>query len=50
MPKPKKALNHISLWTELSVAVSYINDHNFGLAKQILIGILKRLDEEVQKK
>ena len=49
MPKSKKTLNHKSLWAELSVAVNYINAQNFGLVKQILIGVLKRLDEEIRK-
>ena len=45
MPKPKKKISHRVLMTELSVVIDYMNNHNFGYARDILVNIYKRLKE-----
>jgi len=46
MPKPKKKkISHRVLATELSVVIDYLDAHNFGYARDIIIGIRDRVNE-----
>lgn len=43
--KKKKLISHRVLRTELSIAMQYIEEHNFGYAKETICAVLRRIDE-----
>jgi hypothetical protein len=43
--KKKTLISRKVLQTELSIAIQYIDDHNFGYAKNVIHGVYNRVKE-----